>query len=102
MHRDEISIIYLAKKNDDEAIEFLINRYRNTTFIVMREYTLYLRGVDIEDFIQEGNIWILTNAVYTRKFEDRDIEPEFLMEKVYSSDRDNSERIFFLKNFMKI
>lgn len=140
MHQDEISIIYLAKKNNDEAIELLINRYRNTTFTVMREYTLYLRGVEIEDFIQEGNIGILkaikyfdksknvkfssfvrlcvkseiisfvkkystkkhgilTNAVYSRKFEDRDIEPEFLMEEVYSSDRDNPERIFFFKEF---
>ncbi len=104
----------------------------------MREYTLYLKGMEIEDFIQEGNIGILkaikyfdksknikfsslvrlcikseiisfvkkystkkhvilTNAVYSRKFIDRGIESEFLIEEVYSSDKDNPERIFFLK-----
>lgn len=64
MCQEELSIIYLAKKNDVKAIEMLIKKYRTTVFTVMREYTLYLRGMEIDDFIQEGNIGILKAIKY--------------------------------------
>lgn len=67
MYHNEILLIYLAKENDDEAINILIKRYRNTIFIVMREYNLYLFGMEIDDFIQEGNIGILKAIKYFNK-----------------------------------
>ncbi|WP_407537995.1 sigma-70 family RNA polymerase sigma factor [Cetobacterium somerae] len=138
MHQNEMSIIYLAKENDNEAIEILIKRYRSIIFVVIREYNFYLRGMEIDDFIQEGNLGILkaikyfnpnknvkfssfvrlcvkseiisfvkkysgkkhellTNMIYSRKFSDRDIDYELMVEEVYSSDRDNPERIYIFK-----
>ncbi len=34
MHQDELLIIYLAKNNDDEAIELLMNRYKHTHLLL--------------------------------------------------------------------
>ena len=64
MCQHEILIINLAKKNDNEAIKILIKKYRNTTFTIMREYNLYLVGMELDDFIQEGNIGILKAIKY--------------------------------------
>lgn len=142
MEQEELKLVFLAKENDNEAIELLIKKYRNTTFAVMREYTLYLKGMELDDFIQEGSLGILkaikyfdksknvkfssfvrlcvkselisfvkkhsskrhdilTDIIYCRKFTDKQMEYESIVEENYSSDRDNPERILFIKELIK-
>ncbi|MGL5411857.1 MAG: sigma-70 family RNA polymerase sigma factor [Cetobacterium sp.] len=64
MLQQELKIICLAKENDHEAIEILIKKYKKTTLMIIREYNLYLIGMEIDDFIQEGNIGILKAIKY--------------------------------------
>lgn len=64
MEQEEEKIISLAKENDDEAIELLIKKYRNIIFTVIREQTLYLKGMELDDFIQEGTLGILKAIKY--------------------------------------
>lgn len=67
MELEENEIIYLAKINNDKAIEILIKKYRLIIFSIMKEYTLYLKGMEIDDFIQEGNMGILKAIKYFDK-----------------------------------
>ncbi|MEG0515270.1 MAG: RNA polymerase subunit sigma-70, partial [Cetobacterium sp.] len=64
MEQEELKLISLAKENNNEAIEVLIKKYRNTVFAVMREHILYLKGMELDDFIQEGNLGILKAIKY--------------------------------------
>lgn len=142
MDQEEKRIIQLAKENDDEAIEIIIKRYKNITFSIIREHVLYLKSMERDDFIQEGNIGIvkaikyfdmnknikfstfvrvcirsqlisfvkkhttkkhnvLTETIYCRKFTDRDVEYETLIEDIYSSDKDNPEKLLLLKELFE-
>ncbi|MGL5592830.1 MAG: sigma-70 family RNA polymerase sigma factor [Cetobacterium sp.] len=142
MEQEEQRIISLGKLNDDEAMEILIKKYRSTIFAVMREYTLYLKGMELDDFIQEGSFGILkairyfddskevkfssfvrlcvkseliifvkkysskrhnilTDIIYCRKFTDKELVYDSIIEEVYSSDKDNPERILFIKELFK-
>ncbi|MEG0514177.1 MAG: sigma-70 family RNA polymerase sigma factor, partial [Cetobacterium sp.] len=44
---------------------------------------------------------ILTNIIYCRKFTDKEVVYDSIIEEVYSSDRDNPERILFIKELFK-
>lgn len=142
MEREELKLVSLAKENDNEAIELLIKKYRNTIFAVMREYTLYLKGMELDDFIQEGSLGILkaikyydgsknvkfssfvrlcvksdlisfvkkhsskrhdilTDIIYCRKFTDKEVMHDSIIEEVYSSDKDNPERALLTKELYK-
>lgn len=142
MEQEELKLISLAKENDNEAIELLIKKYRNIVFAVMREHTLYLKGMELDDFVQEWNLGflkaikyfndsknvkfssfvrlcvkselisfvkkysskrhdILTDIIYCRKFTDKETVYDSIIEEVYSSDKDNSERILFIKELLK-
>ncbi|MGL4865046.1 MAG: sigma-70 family RNA polymerase sigma factor [Cetobacterium sp.] len=142
MEQEEQRIISLAKLNDNEAVEILIKKYRGTIFSVIREYTLYLKGMELDDFIQEGSLGILkaikyfndsknvkfssfvrlcvkselisfvkkhsskrhdilTDIIYCRKFTDKELVYDSIIEEVYSSDKDNPERILFIKELFK-
>ena len=142
MEQEELKLVFLAKENDNEAIELLIKKYRNTTFAVMREYTLYLKGMELDDFIQEGSLGILkaikyfdksknvkfssfvrlcvkselisfvkkhsskrhgilTDIIYCRKLTDKGVIYDSIIEEIYSSDKDNPERILFTKELFK-
>ncbi|MGL5413953.1 sigma-70 family RNA polymerase sigma factor [Cetobacterium sp.] len=142
MEQEELELISLAKEKDSEAIELLIKKYRNIIFAVMREHTLYLKGMELDDFIQEGSLGILkaikyfnnsknvkfssfvrlcvkselisfvkkhsskrhdilTDIIYCRKFTDKEVAYDSIIEEVYSSDRDNPERILFIKELFK-
>lgn len=142
MKQDERSIISLAKTNNNAAIEILIKKYRYTIFAVRREYQLYLNGMGLDDFIQEGNLGILkaikyfdenkkvkfssfvrlcikselisfvkkhsrkkhsilTEIIYCRKFTDKEITNGLMSEDLYSSNKDNPERILFIKELFK-
>lgn len=142
MEYEELKIVFLAKLNNDEAIELLIKKYRNIIFAVMREYTLYLKGMELDDFIQEGNLGILkaikyfdvsknvkfssfvrlcvksdlisfvkkhsskrheilTDIIYCRKFTDKEAIYDSIIEEVYSSDKNNPEKILFIKELIK-
>lgn len=142
MEQEELKLISLAKENNNEAIELLIKKYRNTVFAVMREHTLYLKGMELDDFIQEGSLGILkaikyfdnsknvkfssfvrlcvksdlisfvkkhsskrhdilTDIIYCRKFTDKEVVYGSIIEEVYSSDRDNPERILLIKELFK-
>lgn len=142
MKREELKLVSLAKGNDNEAIELLIKKYRNTIFVVMREYTLYLRGMELDDFIQEGNFGILkaikyfddsknvkfssfvrlcvkselisfvkknslkrhkilTDIIYCRKFTDKEVVYDSIIEEVYSSNKNNPESTLLIKELFK-
>ncbi|NLJ74134.1 MAG: RNA polymerase sporulation sigma factor SigH [Firmicutes bacterium] len=47
-------IVQLARDNDDLALEFLINKYKN--FVRAKSRSYFLIGADREDIIQEGMI----------------------------------------------
>lgn len=47
-------IVELARNNDDLALEFLINKYKN--FVRAKARSYFLIGADREDIIQEGMI----------------------------------------------
>lgn len=47
-------IVQLARDNDDFALEFLINKYKN--FVRAKSRSYFLIGADREDIIQEGMI----------------------------------------------
>ncbi|MBI4277056.1 MAG: RNA polymerase sporulation sigma factor SigH [Armatimonadetes bacterium] len=52
MHDEEL--VEWAKRGDDRAAEFLINKYRN--FVRVKAKAYFLIGADREDIIQEGMI----------------------------------------------
>lgn len=54
MEDDEL--VCLARDGDEEALEFLINKYKN--FVRAKARTYFLVGADREDIIQEGMIGI--------------------------------------------
>lgn len=142
MEQKEQEIISLAKINDNEAIEILIKKYRNIIFTTMREYSLYLKGMELDDFIQEGNLGILkaikyfdenknvkfssfvrlcikselisfvkkysskkheilTDIIYCRKFTDKEEAYGLINDEIYGSDKDNPEKILFIKELFK-
>lgn len=142
MEQKEQEIISLAKINDNEAIEILIKKYRNIIFTTMREYSLYLKGMELDDFIQEGNLGILkaikyfdenknvkfssfvrlcikselisfvkkysskkheilTDIIYCRKFTDKGEAYGLINDEIYGSDKDNPEKILFIKELFK-
>ena len=142
MKREELKLISLAKENNNEAIELLIKKYRNAIFSVMKEYPLYLKGMELDDFIQEGSLGILkaikyfddsknvkfssfvrlcvkselisfvkkhsskrhgilTDIIYCRKLTDKGVIYDSIIEEIYSSDKDNPERILFTKELFK-
>lgn len=47
-------VVELAKEGDEEALEFLINKYKN--FVRAKARSYFLIGADREDIIQEGMI----------------------------------------------
>jgi RNA polymerase sporulation-specific sigma factor len=47
-------VVELARNNDDVALEFLINKYKN--FVRAKARSYFLIGADREDIIQEGMI----------------------------------------------
>src|SRR5690606_31820502 len=47
-------IVELARENDQAALEFLINKYKN--FVRAKARSYFLIGADREDIIQEGMI----------------------------------------------
>lgn len=47
-------IVALARENDQEALEFLINKYRN--FVRSKARSYFLIGADHDDIMQEGMI----------------------------------------------
>ena len=51
---DDEEIIRDAKAGDDQALEFLINKYKS--FVRAKARTYFLIGADREDIIQEGMI----------------------------------------------
>lgn len=64
MEQEESLIISLAKNNDEESIEKIIKRYRKMILVVIKEYSLWLKMIELDDFIQEGNIGILKAIKY--------------------------------------
>ena len=54
--RDDEELVYMAREGDEEALEFLINKYKN--FVRAKARTYFLVGADREDIIQEGMIGI--------------------------------------------
>lgn len=64
MDQKESLIISLAKNNDEESIEKLIKRYRKMILVVIKEYSLWLKMIELDDFIQEGNIGIIKAIKY--------------------------------------
>lgn len=108
----------------------------------MREYSLYLKGMELDDFIQEGNLGILkaikyfdknknvkfssfvrlcikselisfvkkysskkheilTDIIYCRKFTDKEEAYGLINDEIYGSDKDNPEKILFIKELFK-
>ena len=53
---DDEELVYMAREGDEEALEFLINKYKN--FVRAKARTYFLVGADREDIIQEGMIGI--------------------------------------------
>ena len=53
---DDEELVYMAREGDEEALEFLINKYKN--FVRAKARTYFLVGADREDVIQEGMIGI--------------------------------------------
>ncbi len=51
---DEYAIISSAQKGDNEAVEYLLKKYRRIVLACVRNY--YLPGAEKEDLIQEGMI----------------------------------------------
>ena len=47
-------LVKLAQKNDTEALELLITRYKKVVTKIARSY--YLVGGDMDDLLQEGMI----------------------------------------------
>lgn len=62
-------LVRMAKKNDNAAIEVLVDRYKNCISLKTRTY--FLRGADKEDIMQEGMIGLI-KAVRDYK-EDRQV-----------------------------
>ncbi|MBR6523254.1 MAG: RNA polymerase sporulation sigma factor SigH [Clostridia bacterium] len=50
-------LVRMAKKNDNAAIEVLVDRYKNCISLKTRTY--FLRGADKEDIMQEGMIGLI-------------------------------------------
>ncbi|MGL5725326.1 sigma-70 family RNA polymerase sigma factor [Cetobacterium sp.] len=61
---EENEVIHLAKMDVEEAIEILIKKYQNMTFLILKEYNLYLKSMEFDDFIQVGCIGILKAIRY--------------------------------------
>lgn len=53
---EDEELVFLARDGDEEALEFLINKYKN--FVRAKARTYFLVGADREDIIQEGMIGI--------------------------------------------
>jgi len=53
-YRDDEDIVAAVHEGDSEALEFLINKYRN--FVRAKARSYFLIGADREDIIQEGMI----------------------------------------------
>lgn len=53
---EDEELVCLAREGDEEALEFLINKYKN--FVRAKARTYFLVGADREDIIQEGMIGI--------------------------------------------
>ncbi len=53
---EDEDLVCLAREGDEEALEFLINKYKN--FVRAKARTYFLVGADREDIIQEGMIGI--------------------------------------------
>lgn len=53
---EDEELVYLAREGDEEALEFLINKYKN--FVRSKARTYFLVGADREDIVQEGMIGI--------------------------------------------
>lgn len=53
---EDEELVLLARDGDEEALEFLINKYKN--FVRAKARTYFLVGADREDIIQEGMIGI--------------------------------------------
>ena len=53
---EDEELVCLARDGDEEALEFLINKYKN--FVRAKARTYFLVGADREDIIQEGMIGI--------------------------------------------
>lgn len=54
LDEDEHKIIYSAQKGDNEAVEYILKKYRRIVLACARHY--YLPGAEKEDLIQEGMI----------------------------------------------
>lgn len=65
---DDLKLVDLSRKGDEEAVATLLNRYKS--MIRGKAYKYYAPGLERDDFIQEGNIG-LVNAI-------RDFKPDFL------------------------
>lgn len=95
-------LVALAKENDAEAIELLMERYKGAVKAITR--SLYLSGGDSEDLIQEGMVGIFKAiATYNGKASFKSYVFACVKNNVLSAvKKDSSNKNLPLKNYISL